>query len=295
MEHASVTEFRPPVDLGVTLRALRRQADLSQRQLAERSGVPQATIARIESGRTADPSFRTVERLVDAVGGVVISVAGTSSAAPTAAEEARSLPAVPHEELRDAAGRHCPAHLDAREVREPRDWPGAWWAHWHDLPPQRWPMALPAVTYVQDRGERDRRRRGERVRREVRVRRFTGGGLPATSWGFLAELPDGELVGELRAHERSVDLLLGYDLDDRRELVLDGVLVAPGRRLLGIGRRLVEALRAEMDRAGVATVHEVAEFGGAAFLRACGFQVEWHRPSALRLDRSVSAGRRPPR
>jgi GNAT superfamily N-acetyltransferase len=156
-------------------------------------------------------------------------------------------------------------------------------------------LTLPAVTYVQDRGERDRRRRGERVRREVGVRRFTGGGLPATSWRFLAELPNGELVGELRAHERSVDLLLGYDLDDRRELVLDGVLVAPGRRLLGIGRRLVEALRAEMDRAGVATVHAVAEFGGAAFLRACGFQVEWHRPSALRLDGSVSAGRRPPR
>lgn len=291
-----MTEFGPRVDLGVRLRALRRQADLSQRQLAERSGVPQATIARIESGRTADPSFRTIERLVEAVGGhVVISVVGAASAALTGAGAARSLPVVPHEELRDAAGRHCPAHLDAREVRQPRDWPGAWWAHWQVLPPQRWPISLPAVTYVQDRGERDRLRRGDRVRREARVRRFTGDGLPATSWRFLAELPDGELVGELRAHERSVDLLLGYDLDDRRELVLDGVLVAPERRLLGIGRRLVGALRAEMDRAGVATVHAVAEFGGAAFLRACGFQVKWHRPSALRLERPVSGGRRPPR
>ncbi|WP_319460576.1 GNAT family N-acetyltransferase [Micromonospora sp. RTP1Z1] len=292
-------EFKPRTDLGVTLRALRRQADLSQRQLAQRSGVPQATIARIESGRTADPSFRVLERLVSAVGGRVMifaaGAAGAARAGPTGADEARLLPAVPHEELRDAAGRHCPAHLDAREVREPRDWPGAWWAQWHDLPPQRWPAPLPAVTYVQDRSERDRRRRGERVRREVRVRRFTGGGLPATSWRFLAELPDGELVGELRAHERSVDLLLGYDLGDRRELVLDGVLVAPECRLLGIGRRLVEALRAELDHAGVATVHAVAEFGGVGFLRACGFQVEWHRPSALRLAGPVSAGRRPPR
>ncbi|SCG45557.1 GNAT family N-acetyltransferase [Micromonospora inositola] len=174
-------EFGPRVDLGGTLRALRRQADLSQRQLAERSGVPQATIARIESGRTADPT------------------------------------------------------------------------------------------------------------------RLTGGGLPATSWRFLAELPDGELVGELRAHERSVDLLLGHDLDDRRELVLDGVLIDPAHRLLGVGRQLVEALHAEMDHLGVATVHAIAQFGGVGFLIACGFEAEWGRPSALRWERPVSAGRRPPR
>jgi GNAT superfamily N-acetyltransferase len=202
---------------------------------------------------------------------------------------------VPHETIRDAAGRHSPAHLDARPVRQPRDWPGAWWARWYDLPPERWPLPLPAVTYVQDRAERDRRRWGEQVRRDVRLRRFTDIGLPETSWRFLAELPDGQLVGELRAHERSVDLLLGYELDDRRELVLDGVLVAAEHRLLGVGRRLVEALRAEMDRVGVTTVHAVAEFGGIGFLVACGFEVEWSRPAALRWERPVSGGREPPR
>lgn len=43
----------------------RRRAGLTQRELAERSGVPQSTIARIESGRT-DPRMRTLERLLRA-------------------------------------------------------------------------------------------------------------------------------------------------------------------------------------------------------------------------------------
>ncbi|SCL17832.1 Acetyltransferase (GNAT) family protein [Micromonospora rhizosphaerae] len=281
----------PRIELGATLRALRRAADLSQRELAEKSGVPQATIARIESGKTSDPNFRTVERLVGAVAGrITIAVAGHTSQA--AADATCSLPAVPHEKVRDAAGRHCPAHLDAREVRQPWDWPGAWWARWYDLPPERWRVPLPAATYVRDRGERDRRRRGERVRREVRIRRYTGDGLPSTSWRFVAELPDSELVGELRAHERGVDLLLGHDVGGGREIVLDGVLVAGAYRQLGIGRRLVEALSAEMDRAGVTTAHAVAEFGGIGFLIACGYRLQASRPAALRLDRRAGAAPR---
>lgn len=337
----------PCIDLGATLRALRRVADLSQRELAEKSGVPQPTIARIESEKPGGANFRTVERLVAAVGGTITiaiappgdssaaAVAGDSSAAtapadpspvaaladPAVASPAHSagaaarallgltrtcsLPVVPHEEIRDAAERHCPAHLDAREVRTPRDWPGAWWARWYDLPPGCWRVPLPAATYVRDRRERDRRRRRERVQREVQIRRYTGDGLPTTSWRFVAELPDGELIGELRAHERSVDLLLGNDLGGAREIVLDGVLVAGEYRGLGIGRRLVEALSAEMDRLGVTSAHAIAEFGGIGLLIACGYRLQASRPAALRLDRpvgsklgrdgGVSGGRRPPR
>ncbi|MGK5445552.1 GNAT family N-acetyltransferase [Micromonospora sp. URMC 105] len=294
-----MTDPAPMVDLGATLRALRRHADLSQRELAEKSGVPQSTIARIESGRTVDPGFRTVEQLVRAASGRF----GWLSAAPReelsgGAEEVSGgaeelpggvLPAVPHEELRDGAGRHCPAHLDAREVREPKDWPGAWWAHVYHLPPERWLTPLPAVTYERNRERRDRSRRRERVRREVRVRRVGGDELPATAWRLVAELPDGELVGELRAHERSVDLLLGHDLGDQRELLLDGVLVAAEYRRLGIGRRLIDLLGTEMDRVGVTTVHAIADFGGIPFLLACGYRLEASRPAALRLDRPVSA------
>ncbi|MFG2105772.1 GNAT family N-acetyltransferase [Micromonospora chersina] len=273
-----MTDAGAVTDLAATLRALRRAADLSQRQLAGRSGVPQATIARIESGRSSDPSFRTVERLIGAVDGRIVLRGG-----PVAGE----LATVPHEDLRDAAGRHCPAHLDPREVREPRDWPGAWWAHWFNLPPDRWPP-LPAVTFRLDRTVRDRERVRERVRRDHLVRRYVDPALPSTSWRFVAELPDGDLVGELRAHERTSDLLIGYPELGQQQIVLDGVLVAPAYRLLGIGRRLIAALLTEMDEAGVRSAHAIAESGGASFLLACGFELEASRPAALRFDRPVS-------
>lgn len=49
------------------LRHARRRAGLTQRQLAARSGIPQETIARIESGRT-DPRVGTLDRLLEACG-----------------------------------------------------------------------------------------------------------------------------------------------------------------------------------------------------------------------------------
>ncbi|MFU8854002.1 helix-turn-helix domain-containing protein [Micromonospora sp. SL1-18] len=126
-EPNSSTEQR--ADLGDLLRRLRRRADLSQRELAARAGVPQATVARIESGRAVDPRYRTVERLVLAAGGQV-------RFGPGPVDESRRQPAlVPHDELRDQAGRRYPAHLDVWEVREPKDWPGAWWAESYNLPP----------------------------------------------------------------------------------------------------------------------------------------------------------------
>ena len=45
------------------LRRARRRAGLTQRQLAARSGVPQATIARIEAGRS-EPRFALLQRLL---------------------------------------------------------------------------------------------------------------------------------------------------------------------------------------------------------------------------------------
>ncbi|WP_233512709.1 helix-turn-helix domain-containing protein [Micromonospora deserti] len=46
-----MTERIGRTDLGAALRALRRQADLSQRELAECSGVPKSTVAWIEAGQ----------------------------------------------------------------------------------------------------------------------------------------------------------------------------------------------------------------------------------------------------
>ncbi|MFI7577497.1 GNAT family N-acetyltransferase [Micromonospora sp. NPDC049497] len=287
-ERGEPDEPDEPDDLGVILRALRRRADLSQRELAERAGVPQATLARIEAGRTADPRYRTVELLVRAAGGQV-TIGAPAEAAPAGGP----LPGVPHDGLRDTAGRRYPAHLDVWEVHEPRDWPGAWWAHWYTLPPALWPLRLPPASYHRNRVYRDERRWGEEVRRTVRVRRVTGSGLPATSWRFVAELPDGELVGELRAHERSPHLRYGDDPGEERELVLDGVLVADPYRLLGIGRRLVLRVTEEMSLAGIRTAHAIAEGPGVRLLRACGYREQASRPWSMRLDRPGGPGSGP--
>ncbi|MFI7434440.1 GNAT family N-acetyltransferase [Micromonospora haikouensis] len=294
-----MAETADRVDLGGSLRALRRRADLSQRELADLAGVPQATLARIESGRSGDVRFRTIERLVRAAGGrVAIGIPGAQAsdhscdrASDLAGEdrvpEVVPVPRVPHDGLRDEAGRRYPAHLDAWEVHGPRDWPGAWWAGWWNLPPQHWPRRLPAAAYELSRERRDRRRWGERIRREVTVRRVTDDGLPGTCRRFVAELPDGRLLGELRAHERNPRLLYGDLIDaGEREIVLDGVLVAGPYRLLGIGRRLVEALTVEMEQAGIRVAHAVADFGGVDLLLACGYRIDGRGHYAMRLDRS---------
>jgi len=50
---------------GRMLREARARAHLTQRQLAEKSGIPQETIARIERGRS-DPRVNTLDRLLAA-------------------------------------------------------------------------------------------------------------------------------------------------------------------------------------------------------------------------------------
>lgn len=52
---------------GRSLRQARRRAGLTQRALAERTGFPQSTIGRIESGAT-DPRVSTLDRLLRACG-----------------------------------------------------------------------------------------------------------------------------------------------------------------------------------------------------------------------------------
>lgn len=48
------------------LRQLRIKAALSQRELAERSGIAYSTIARLETGKTAN--MKTVRKLAEALG-----------------------------------------------------------------------------------------------------------------------------------------------------------------------------------------------------------------------------------
>jgi transcriptional regulator with XRE-family HTH domain len=53
------------MDIGGAVRRARRRIGLSQRQLAEKSGVPQSTVARIETGAVV-PRVDTFERLLKA-------------------------------------------------------------------------------------------------------------------------------------------------------------------------------------------------------------------------------------
>lgn len=63
-------EHSAPGTLGQRLTAMRRAAGLSQATLAQRSGIPQSEISRIERDRTT-PSVARVERLTAAMGGRV--------------------------------------------------------------------------------------------------------------------------------------------------------------------------------------------------------------------------------
>ena len=110
---------------GHVLRA-RRQADLSQRELAEAVGVSHSTIARIEAGHL-DPSVDLFGRII-AIGGLRVAVVDDVGV------EARP---VPEDVVRDNAGRRFPAHLD---VQPPDLVPPARWQfpRYDRKPPRAW-------------------------------------------------------------------------------------------------------------------------------------------------------------
>ena len=93
---------------GYVLRA-RRRADLSQRDLAERLGVSQSTVARLESS-----GVTTVDRLetILDLGGMGLAVVD---------DEGVPVDPFPDDVVRDNARRRFPAHLD---VQPPGPQPG---------------------------------------------------------------------------------------------------------------------------------------------------------------------------
>lgn len=108
----------PPVKLGSMkgltaavpglLRRVRRERDLSQRDLAAALGVDQSRVARWETGESV-PSLEVLERALG-LGGLDLQVRDG------AGEVARPLRP---DAVRDRAGRFFPAHLDVREAPEP--------------------------------------------------------------------------------------------------------------------------------------------------------------------------------
>ena len=57
-------------EIAMRLVDIRRAAGLTQVELAQRMGVPQSTIARVESGLT-DPRLSTIQAYVQAAGGTL--------------------------------------------------------------------------------------------------------------------------------------------------------------------------------------------------------------------------------
>jgi transcriptional regulator with XRE-family HTH domain len=64
-----------PVDLGLAVRALRKERRLTQAELAERAGLAYETVSRVETGREP-PSLRTAMALADALEEPLDSVVG---------------------------------------------------------------------------------------------------------------------------------------------------------------------------------------------------------------------------
>jgi transcriptional regulator with XRE-family HTH domain len=119
------------------VRTLRRIADLSQREIADRCGLPRQAIATMETR----PDLARVERFDRLVG-----VAGLRLVIVD--REGRVVEPDDDLRVRDRGGRHYPAHLDVRPASE------GWWG-------SSWPMFYgrePEYTFDRNRRARDRLR-----------------------------------------------------------------------------------------------------------------------------------------
>jgi len=130
------------------LRAARHRADLSQRELAEKAGLTQSIVARIER----NPNLARVEhlaKLLETAGLYLIVVD----------EEGHEIKAESEEESarRDRAGRRFPAHFDVRPGTE------GWWgrSYW-----SIYERAAPEYTFNAARWRRDLVRALDERRRE---------------------------------------------------------------------------------------------------------------------------------
>jgi transcriptional regulator with XRE-family HTH domain len=127
-----------PYPVAGLVRAARRRADLSQRDLARVAEVSASTVGRIESGERA-PGVALFDRLIGAAGFYLIVVDGEGRVIP---------PMLDRDDLRDGADRRYPSHYDT--IVDPEQ--GEWWA-------DAFGLARPPETFYRDRQLRDAQRR----------------------------------------------------------------------------------------------------------------------------------------
>ena len=120
-------------DLPGVLRRIRRAADLSQRELADRLQLAKSSVGRAESG-AAGMDVRTVARAAS-LAGLRLALVNTDG------EEVGPMTA---DGARDMGNRRFPAHLDTRFGDE------RWWYDVH-----RYDRARPWFTFDRDRRARD--------------------------------------------------------------------------------------------------------------------------------------------
>ena len=125
-------------DLAGILRRIRRQADMSQREIALACGVATSVVSKAEA-RSRDLPVQLLTRLA--------AVAGLRLAVLDAVTGAEVQP-MRQDAVRDAADRQFPAHLDTRHGDD------GWWGG-----PHRPRLRPPRYTFDRDRGMRDDRRR----------------------------------------------------------------------------------------------------------------------------------------
>lgn len=274
------------LDLPGVLRALRRRADLSQRELAGLAGVDHARVGRLEAGEVADPRLRTVERLVRAAGArlAVVDLDGTEPVPEPGRHQ-------------DAGGRRLPPHLDAYPLTR---WRGAY--------------RTDVVSFLRNRRRRDEDRRDQAGERRwemfTEIRRLGPRdlGILATLREDAAELdpagraaPGGPPAGEAQALRYLRDPSLRHWIaEDRRRilghlvaylhlryagppaLVVTGIGLRPEHRAGTIGPQLVAALCDEAARLGVEDIWAFADHPAVArSLRRLGFDARSGRPEVL--------------
>lgn len=276
------------LDLPGVLRALRRRADFSQRELAARSGVPGSTLGRIEAGGSPDPRLRTVERLVHAAGArlAVVDIDGTEPAQLST------------DRWRDRGERRFAPHLD----------PG---------PVNRWRRgaAEDVISFYRNRWLRDADRRdrsGERSWDMFTEIRRLGPGDTAVLAALRADAPElsfgrrwdgrescGRPPSEQEALRYLRDPSLRHSIAAEDRGRVSGHLVArlhrcyagppamvitefglrPEHRAGPLGPMLLAALCDEADRCGAGEVVVLAgDRGVARYLRGLGFARRSRRP-----------------
>jgi transcriptional regulator with XRE-family HTH domain len=158
-----------PLDPSGLVRAARRRADLSQRELAAKAGIPASSVSRVEA-RRVQPTIAVLERILRVADLALVAVDPGYRVVPPMLD-------VPGGGLLDGADRRFPAHLDLELLENG----GSWWG-------AKYGLARPPETHHRSRAYRDAVRRYSQwdVGRSEAHRR----GSPITPREWLRRYPE---------------------------------------------------------------------------------------------------------